>query len=117
MLYFQQPVDIGAQHSAPEREVCELAFAQDLDQAGGLELLDVMRQGCGGDAKALMQGTTWRGRGGFPDLLEDLNPPRLRERAGNARKLALGQGSIARGRHDRNLSCIRNGFSASMTRI
>src|SRR5207302_906533 len=89
-LYFRKPVEIGAQDPALQHKVCELAFAQDLDQAGGFELLDVMGEGRGADPLALVQGAA-RCRGGvLADLLEDLNAPRLGERAGNARELALG---------------------------
>ena len=35
-LYFRQPIEIGAQHPALQDKVCELAFAEDFDQAGGL---------------------------------------------------------------------------------
>src|SRR6266436_6504035 len=72
-LYFRQPVEIGAQHPALEDKVCELAFAQDIDQAGGLEFLDVMGQGRGADALALVQGAARRRRVVLADLLEDLN--------------------------------------------
>ena len=44
-LYFRQPVEIGAQHPPLQDKVCELAIAEDLDQGGGLECLDVMGQG------------------------------------------------------------------------
>ena len=59
-LYFRQPVEVGVQDPALQDEVCELAFAEDLDQAGGLELLDVMGQGRGADALALMHGAARR---------------------------------------------------------
>jgi di/tricarboxylate transporter len=44
---------------------------------------------------ALVQGAARRRDVVFADLLEDLNAPRLGERAGNARKLTLGQGRHA----------------------
>ena len=51
-----------------------------------------MGEGRGANVLALVQGAAWRRNVVFADLLEDLNAPRLRERAGNARELALGQG-------------------------
>src|SRR5260370_7234698 len=94
-LYFAQSVEIGAQCPVLQDKVCELAFAEDIDQAGGLKFLDVMGQGRGANALALVQGAA-RSRGVvLADLLEDLNATRFGERAGNARELALGQGRNA----------------------
>src|SRR5712671_7340501 len=109
-LYFRQPVEIGAQDPALQDKVCELAFAKDLDQAGGLELLDVMGQGRGADALALMHDAARRRGGVLADLLEDLNTTGLGERARDARDLALGQGRDAGGGHRRKISSIRNDF-------
>src|ERR1700730_11393022 len=94
-LYFRQPIEIGAQYPALQDKVCEIAFAEDLDQAGGLEFLDVMGQGRGANVLALVQGAAWRRGVVLADLFEDLNATRLGERAGNARELALGQGRNA----------------------
>src|SRR5258708_20313192 len=94
-LYFRQWVEIGAQYPALQDKVCELAFAEDIDQAGGLEFLDVMGQGRGANALALVQGAA-RHRGVVrADLLEDLNATRLGERHGNAPKLPLRHGRNA----------------------
>src|SRR5437016_762848 len=100
-LDFRQPIEIGAQNRALEDEVCELAFADDLDQAGGLELLDVMGEGRGADALALVHGLAWSRIVVRPDLLEDPHAPRLGERAGNARERALGQRREAGSGHRR----------------
>src|ERR1700730_14461453 len=94
-LYFRQPVEIGLQCPAFQDEVCELAIAEDLDQAGGLELLDVMGQGRGTNALALVQRAAGRWSVMLHDLLEERSAARLGERAGNARELALGQGRNA----------------------
>src|SRR5258708_40335811 len=94
-LYFRQPVEISAQYPALQDKVCELAFAEDLDQAGGLEFLDVVRQCRGADVLALVQAAARRRGVVFADFPEDLNATRLGERAGNARELALGQGRKA----------------------
>src|SRR5438270_13911997 len=94
-LYFRQPVEISPQHPALQDKVCELAFAEELDQAGGLEFLDVMGQGRRADALALVQGAARRRGVALADLLEDLNATRLCESAGDARELALGQGRNA----------------------
>src|SRR5260370_36537493 len=89
-LYFRQSVEIGAQYPALQDKVCELAFAEDIDQAGGLEVLDVMGQGRSANALALVQGAA-RPRGLVrADLREDLNATRLGWPPGNAQKLAVG---------------------------
>src|SRR5260370_41693808 len=94
-LYFRSPVEIGAQYPALQDKVCELAFAEDLDQASGLEFLDVVGQGRGANALALVQGAARRRGVVLADLLEHLNATRFGERAGNARELPFGQGSNA----------------------
>src|SRR5260370_2104821 len=98
-LYFREPVEIGAQDGALEDEAGELAFAQDLDQAGGFELLDVMGERRGADAVALVQHAARRRGVVRADLLEDPNATRLGERPRNARQLALGQRRNACGGH------------------
>ena len=94
-LYFRQPVEIGAQHPTLQDKVCELAFAQDLDQAGSLEFLDVMGEGRGTNALALVQNAARRRGVMLADLPEDPNAPWLGKGAGNARELALGQRRVA----------------------
>src|SRR5260370_4588043 len=94
-LYFRQPVEISAQYPALQDKICELAFAEDFDQAGGLEFLDVMGQGRGANAQALVQGAARRRGVVLADLLEDLNAARLRQPPGNATQLPLGHGTNA----------------------
>jgi hypothetical protein len=90
-LYFRQLIEVGAQYRAPQDKICELAFANELDQAGSLEFLNVMREGRGANALLFVQGGARGRRVVLPDLLENLNAPGLGERAGDARELAIGQ--------------------------
>src|SRR5260370_13294207 len=75
-LYFREPVEIGAQDGALEDEAGELAFAQDLDQAGGFAFLDVLGERRGADAVARAQHAARARGGGCRALLDDPHPAR-----------------------------------------
>ena len=86
-----QPLQIGLKHVAPQGEARDPALPLDPDQAGGLELLDVMGQGGGTYPAGLLE----RAAGGFAvagaELAQDLVAPRFRQRAGDSLSLCRRQ--------------------------
>src|SRR5215471_1691436 len=81
-----------------ERELDELALARDVDEAGRLQLLQMVRDGGGADLLHAVQLGAWHRPVAGTDLLEDFIAARLGERAGDALELPLGQ---ARGHADK----------------
>src|SRR6185312_1453472 len=90
-LYFCQPVEIGAQNRALEGEIHELAGAAALDEAGLLELLQMMREGGGADLVRPVQRRARQHPVGLADLLQDLVAPRLGQRPGDGGELTVGE--------------------------
>jgi hypothetical protein len=76
---------------ALQHQVHELAVAQDLDETGGLEFLDVVRQRGGADVLRRMEHAAGNRGLGRADLLEDLQATRFGKGARDARELALGE--------------------------
>src|SRR5262245_42115970 len=69
----RQAIQIRFQHVALEDEVGEFAVALDLDQAGGLQFLNVVRKSRGADVLALADGAAGQPPGlRVADLLQDL---------------------------------------------
>lgn len=105
-LNFRESVQVGAQYVALEDEVHELAFANDMDQAGRLQLFDVMREGRGAYVVGLVQDAAGTRVVGGPDLLEDLIASRFGQGAGDPRNLPVRQSSIFGGCHDSKVNPI-----------
>ena len=72
----------------------ELAFADDLDQARGLQLFHVMREGCSADMLHFVQTGALHRIIAFADLLKNLYSARFGQDAGNPRKLLVCQADI-----------------------
>src|SRR5689334_21375469 len=79
----RQPVQVRAQHVALELEIGELAVPDDLDQARGLELLEMVRQRRRADGLALVERAAGHRRLALADRLQHLRAPRLGQRAGD----------------------------------
>ena len=88
-LNFRESAQVGAQNVALKDEIHELALANDLDQAGRLQLFDVMREGRGTHVMGLRQDVAGHWIVTGPDLLENLIASRLGQGAGDPRKLPI----------------------------
>ena len=101
----RQAVEIGAQHVALEHEVGELALAHDLDQAGRLQFLEVVRDSGRADPHALVQRAARHRAVAGADPFEHLIAARLRQRTRDALELLVGEGGLLRGWHEGKVGC------------
>lgn len=69
----------AGEYTRPQGEEVELALAPHIDQAGGFEFLDVVRErGCGdGQGRTGLRATEWTT--GFCNALQQLEAPRISE--------------------------------------
>ncbi len=102
-----EPVQVGPENVALEQQTHELTLADDLHQPGRLQLFDVMGEGGSAHPMRAAHGTAGRGVLGGADLLEDLEAPRLGQRAGDSRELPFGQPGVPRARHHPKVSLSR----------
>jgi hypothetical protein len=97
---FGETLQIGREHVALENEVRELPLADDLDEAGGLQLLHVMGDGRGAHLLRLGQAATGGRIGRAADVTEHLVAARFSKGAGDQRELSVcdaGGGGAAHG--------------------
>jgi hypothetical protein len=99
-----EAVEVGAQDVALEGEVHELPLARGLDEAGGLQLLDVVREGRGAHLLGLVESAARGDAVAGADLLEDLHAARLGQGARDARELPVGENVVVGGRHESKLT-------------
>ena len=91
MLDLSEPVHVGPENVSLQDKVGELAFTDNLDQAGRFQLLYMMGDSCRAYRVRFVQlGAGCRPSAGS-DLFQDLIPPRLGQGAGNPCKLPVGQ--------------------------
>jgi len=95
----REPLQVGAQSIALQEKVHELALANDLDEAGRLQLLDMMGEGGGAYGVGLVQDAARQGIVRGSDLLEDLVASRFGQGAGDARELPIRQSAVFGTRH------------------
>jgi hypothetical protein len=84
-------LEVGAEDFALQGETGELALAPDVDEAGVLELLDVVGEGGGADVVGSLQGAAGHGVCAGADLAQDLVASRLGQGAGDRGELPFGQ--------------------------
>src|SRR4029077_16250948 len=89
-LDFGEAVQVGAQHVATKAYVHELAFANDVDQAGRFQLLDVMRKGRGAHLMGPVQDAAGGRVGASADLLEDPIASRFGQGPGDSPERLVG---------------------------
>jgi hypothetical protein len=84
-------LEVGVEDVALQGEAGELALALDVDEAGVLQLLDVVGEGRGADVVGGMEGAAGHGVGAGADLAQNLVATWLGEGAGDRDELPLGE--------------------------
>jgi len=86
-----EPLQVGKE-SLPDipaqRQPGKLALALNMDQAGGLQFLEMVGQRCGGDRQTLAHICTSRAAIACAQSLHNLHPPRIAQRLQNRHALA-----------------------------
>lgn len=80
-------------------EIGELALTNDLNQASGFELLEMVREGRSADGLKLVKFGASRWMRGRADLFKNLNAPWLSEDACDASKLTVREFRLFRSGH------------------
>src|SRR3569623_489791 len=106
-LDIRQTVEIGAQYVAMQDEIGEFAVADDLDETGGLQLLDVVREGGRADVVALVQAGAGQRRVLRADALENGIALGLGQRPGDPFELAFRENCFSVPGHDGKISSRR----------
>jgi len=88
-LDFCETVEIGLEHIALKNQVGEFAFANDFNQAGCFQFLDVMGESGGAYGMEFVEPAAGGGVLICADLFEDLIAPRLGQGPGNLCEVAI----------------------------
>ena len=88
-LNFRESIQVGAQYIALEEEAGERAFTKNFDQAGRLQLFNVMGESRGAHEVDFLQLFARRRFPVRPDLLENLHASRFGQHSADSRKLAV----------------------------
>src|SRR5438552_890511 len=88
--------EVGLEDFAIQREEAAAAFAADLDQAGGFELLDVVRESRKGDVLGLLQLTAGHTGLAGGEVLQHLHTTRLGQSTANQGELFWGERDLPR---------------------
>ena len=99
-------VEIGAQNVALQDEVGELTFADDLEEARRLQLLDMMGERSRGDAVFLVQRHAGGRLGLGSEFLQNSHAARFGERTGDQFELPGSEPRLFDGSHKFNIHRI-----------